>query len=84
MSLDDFYSKKYGAGFWDPTQPTRFQDQQASDVVETKGYARALTPMTEYVNTLKENASTSSQLEVIATAEMMYDIMYELNTDGVE
>lgn len=84
MTLDEFYGKKYGAGFWDPSQPTWFQDAQQGDVVETTGYAKALTPMTQSINTLKENASTSSEREVIATAEMMYDIMYELNTEGVQ
>lgn len=84
MTLEEFYGKKYGAGFWDPSQPTWFQEAQQGDVVETTGYAKALTPMTQSINTLKENAWTSSEREVIATAEMMYDIMYELNTEGAQ
>lgn len=33
MSLEDFRTKYYGAGFWDPTKPTWFQktDDQVVD-----------------------------------------------------
>lgn len=41
-----------------------------------------MTPMTNTINELKKNASTAGQLDVIATAEMMYNIMNELNTEG--
>lgn len=82
MTLDDFYSKKYGAGFWDPTQQTWFQREQEGDVVETIGYKRAYTPMTNAINELKSSAWTAGEREVVATAEFMYDVMYELNTEG--
>lgn len=32
MSLQDFRTKYYGAGFWDPTQPTWFQKEQDGPV----------------------------------------------------
>lgn len=38
--------------------------------------------MTTAINSLKEDASNASQLDTIATAEFMYDVMYELNTEG--
>lgn len=36
--------------------------------------------MTNTINTLKQNATTAGQLDIVATAEMMYNIMNELNT----
>lgn len=82
MTLDEFYNKKYGAGFWAPWKKTGFELEQEGNAVATTGYTRAYTPMTTTINSLKEDASTASQLDTIATAEFMYDVMYELNTEG--
>lgn len=82
MSLDDFYSKRYGAGFWAPWHQTRFEKEQQGEVVSSTGFQRAMTPMTNTINELKKNASTAGQLDIIATSEMMYNIMNELNTEG--
>lgn len=30
MSLDAFYNEYRGVGFWDPTQPTRFESQNGA------------------------------------------------------
>ena len=65
MSLEDFYSKRYGAGFWAPWHQTRFEKEQQGEVVT--GFQRAMTPMTNAINELKKNASTSGQLDIIAT-----------------
>jgi hypothetical protein len=32
MSLSDFRTKYYGAGFWDPSKPTWFQKEQQGAV----------------------------------------------------
>lgn len=82
MSLEDFYGKRYGAGFWAPWHQTRFEKEQQGEAVSSTGFQRAMTPMTNTINELKKNASTAGQLDIIATSEMMYNIMNELNTEG--
>lgn len=55
MTLDEFRTKYRGAGFWDPTKPTRFQ--KSDNVVATE-YSTKIQQMTNKYEELIENAGT--------------------------
>ena len=74
MSLEDFYSKKYGAGFWDPTQPTWFQKEQ-DQVVDT---TTSLNAMNDLYGELITNATTEGARTTLATAQVMYNTLADL------
>lgn len=78
MSLTDFRTKYYGAGFWDPSKPTRFQKEQQGAVDS----ASTLNTMTTRYEDLIENAGTQGTKDLLATAQTMYETLSELKDDG--
>lgn len=78
MSLNDFRTKYYGAGFWDPSRPTWFQKEQQG-AVETWATTIA---MNDLYWSLITNAGTQWAKDVLSTAQTMYNTMADLRDDG--
>ena len=81
MSLEDFYGKKYGAGFWAPWHQTWFEEDQQWDVVGNT-WPEATKKMTQLYDDLIENAGTQGTRDVLATAQSMYETIASLRDDG--
>lgn len=74
MSLQDFRTKYYGAGFWDPSRPTWFQKEDDGAVETTQ----SVQSMNKKFWTLIKNASTQWTKDWLATAQAMYNTLSEI------
>lgn len=79
MSLEDFRTKYYGAGFWDPTKPTWFQKTD-DQVVDTT--TNSISQMNNLFQEAIDNAETQWAKDNLSLAWEMYEIMDDLKNDG--
>lgn len=83
MSIDKLNNQWAFKGFWNPYLDKVEQSYDASVTSQYNAYYPFVnTPMTKVIDDLKSNAWTAWERSAIAVWELMYNTMYELESQG--